>query len=782
VRRDLRKLLYPKTIAVVGASRSEQKLGYIVVKNIIDGGFKGKLYPINPNAEEIINLKCFPDYKSLPETPELAIIALPSDLVLDSVKEINEKGTKNIVVFASGFKETGEDGKKLEQKLAYFCAENKINLLGPNCLGFVNNLVDINATFGQVVKNVGNLRFISQSGAIATSIFDYAQYTGLGFSEFITLGNKANISENDVLDFWKNVNETSDFRLQPSASKKPKLSLSELKISAGKEYFLRDKHLSKVRPIGMYLESIDDGEDFINIVSQITMKDPVFILKPGKSKAAKVAMQSHTGSIAGEDYVMDMAFKQAGVIRCEGIEDLFDLSRAFSWENAPEGPNVAIVSNAGGPAVISADFVEAEGLQLAQMTETTRKILAKHLPRAASFKNPIDVLGDALAERYYTAIDTVLGQRDVHSMVVILTPQVMTEIYNTAELIGRLSEIHKKPVVCAFMGGSNIEKGERILNLYKIPTFRYPERAIKALGKMWQWKKNTLMRSLEIRKFTHFSNSLDKIAPETNKVRQIVEIAKKNQQLTINKQQNKISSIKFQISNKAKLKSDISYLKSDTSVVLNPFQTNEILKSWYINTPPADVIYDVDDGVAFAHKHGWPVVLKLASNNILHKSDLGGVIVNIKSVAEMESALDKLSSRIANLDPEIRETIAVQIQKQIIGGMEIILGVKKDPNFGHVMMFGAGGTLAEIIQDRNLRLLPVDRFDGAKMVLESKVSKILNGYRGEKPFALSKLYLVMEKLSDLIEMFPEFDEFEINPLIITYDDIWAVDGKGIINN
>jgi acetyltransferase len=727
MRKDLQTLFNPKSIAILGASRSEKKLGFIVLRNIIEGGYEGRVYPVNPNADGIHNLKCFPDYASLPEVPELAIVSLPAEAVIITLKEISLKGTKNVVVFTAGFKEIGEEGKKIEEELINVAKENGLNLLGPNCLGFVNNLSNLNATFGKVAKGVGNLRFISQSGAIATSIFDWSEYNALGFREFITLGNKSVISENDILHFW--------------ASHKH----DETKHNKFLTALHHEKRISKVNPIGLYLESIIDGEDFLNTVSQITLKDPVFLLKPGKSEGAKKAMQSHTGAIAGEDLVLDTALQQAGVIRCEGIEDMFDLAKVFSLENAPEGPNVAVVSNAGGPAVISADFIEKYGLKLAPITDDTKAQLSKHLPRASSFLNPIDVLGDALASRYAYAIDIVLGQPGVHSMLVILTPQVMTQIYQTAEYIGRLSQVHKKPVICAFMGGTDIEKGEKILNMFKIPSFRFPERAIKALGAMWWWKDCATKRSLQIRKLSKGTSGMISHTAETHRVNQILQVVKRE--------------------------------RRDT---LNNFESNEILKSWNIKTPPSTRVENVFDALDFITKHGWPVVLKLSSRFIMHKTELGGVIVNINNRSKLEQAFDIMNERIASLDPEVRATAAIQIQKQITGGTEVILGIKKDPTFGHTMLFGAGGTLAEIIEDRNLRLLPVDKFDAQKLVVQSKIYKVLKGFRGDKPYALSQLYFIMEKLSELIEMFPEFSEFEINPLIVTHEDVWAVDGKGIV--
>lgn len=464
---NLSKLFSPKSVAVVGASREANKIGGIVVKNILDSGYKGLVYPVNPKAEKIEELKCYPDYSSLPKVPDLAVVAIPAQFVIEALEQVGEKGTKNVVVFSAGFKEIGDEGEELERQLVEVARKYEINLLGPNCLGFVNNLTPVNVTFGQVVSNPGNLRFVSQSGAIASSIFDWFEATGLGFSEFVTLGNKSVISENEVLEYWLG----------------QKRDLVEEQFGKG---------LSGVWPVGLYLESIVDGKKFMELVAEIVKLDPVFVLKPGKSEAAAKAMQSHTGALAGEDAVFDQALAQVGAIRCESLEDMFELSRAFAWEVAPKGPRVVVVSNAGGPAVISADAVGEVGLELAPIDDGTLTQLREHLPRAASVKNPVDVLGDALAQRYADAIEIVMKEERVDALVVILTPQVMTQIEETAELIAKASAKYPdKPIMCSFMGGTHVAAGEEILNKARIPSFRFPERAIKAVAAMWKWRETS---------------------------------------------------------------------------------------------------------------------------------------------------------------------------------------------------------------------------------------------------------------------------------------------------
>lgn len=703
--KDLTSLFSPKSVCVIGASRSPEKVGEIILKNIINSKYAGEIYPVNPNVETINDLKCYPDVKSIPEIPDLAIIAIPAAFVLEELEQIGEKGIKNVIVITSGFKEIGSEGEKLEKDLEDLAKKYNINVLGPNCMGFINNLCPINATFGQPVNQLGNLRFITQSGAIASSLFDWCSSTGLGLSEFITLGNKAVINEVDVLAYF---------------------------------YQQFQKNPAEIQPVGLYLESISNGPEFLRITTEIAQTNPIFIIKPGKTKEAAKAMQSHTGAIAGEDSVLDAALKQAGIIRCQTLEDFFDMSRAFSWENAPIGPRVAIISNAGGPAVICADAVAGEGLELAEFDTQTKEQLTNALPRFASTANPVDVLGDALADRYATAAEIILKTNQADALVVILTPQVMTQIEKTAELIGNLKK-YNKPIFCAFIGGSLIAQGEKKLNEEKIPVFRFPERAIAAIGAMRRWKK--------------YQDEKKAIVAETAETVQI--------------NQEKISEI-------------IDNAEKNTQKTLDNFESNEILVQAGIPTPATQIITDLNQAKNFAEINSWPVVLKLSSPGLLHKKDIGGVVTDISNNWQLELVWDNFTRRIATMSPDIRDHIKVQIQKDILSGIEVIIGVKRDPTFGPVMLFGAGGTFTELIGDRNLHLLPITLEDARKLVERSKISTILNGYRNQPAYHLTKLYDAIIRLAKIIESNPEITEIEINPLIITLNKVWAVDAKVVL--
>jgi acetyltransferase len=711
--KDLTGLLSPKSIAVIGASRSPDKVGAIILRNILTSKFPGQVYPVNPHAETINDLKCYPDVASLPEVVDLAIIALPASLVSDSLNQIGVKGIKNVVVITAGFREIGPEGDQLDQQLVAIAAKYSLNLLGPNCLGFVNNAVPLNATFGQSETLPGNLRFISQSGAIAASLFDWCQSVNLGFSQFITLGNKSVLTENDFLSYF-----ASDQRLMTNDQ----------------------TGLSPVSPIGLYLESISHGPEFLQLTAAISRTDPVFIIKPGKTPAAAAAMQSHTGAIAGADDIFAAALTQAGVLRCQTLEDFFDLARAFAWESAPTGPKVAVISNAGGPAVISADAVIAAGLELAQFSEDSRTQLVQALPRSASIINPVDVLGDALAERYAAAAEIILRSNQADSLLVILTPQMMTQVATTAEVIGSLSQKYGKPIFCSFIGGQQVNAGEQILNHHHLPSFRFPERAIAAIGTMWQW------RQLQLRPASAAAaGAPPPPSPKPDRITAIVTDALKTNHRS-----------------------------------LDNLEANEIISLLGLPTPATSAVVSLEEAAAFAAQIGWPVVLKLSSPGLLHKATSGGVVTDIFTPAQLELAWDRLNHKIAELPNQARDRLRFQIQKDVTSGVEVIVGVKHDPTFGPVLLFGAGGQLAELVADANLKILPINLDQATQLVAQSKVYKLLQTHPGEPAFALDRLYDLIIKLTSAIPLIPEATDIEINPVIVTHNDVWAVDSKILI--
>lgn len=705
----------PKSIAVIGASEDPEKVGAIVLKNIIVSGFKGKIYPINPKIKEFSGLKFYPNVGSLPEVPDLAVIAIPVGAVLGEMEEIGEKGIKNVVLFSAGFKEVGAEGAKLEQELVEIANKYQISVIGPNCLGFANNAWPVNVTFAQVNKNRGNLRIISQSGALAAAMFDWCQATGMGFDQLVTIGNKAVVNENDILEYW------STNPVEP------------LDDSVG---------LSKIAPVGMYLESIVEGKGLLKLIEKISQDNPVFILKPGKSAAAARAMHSHTGAIAGEDSVLEEAFKEAGAIRCQELGDFFDLARAFSWENVPLGPKVAVISNAGGPAVLSADTIKSMGLELAEFSPETQEKLKVSLPRMASFLNPVDVMGDALADRFGDALEIVMKEKSVNAVLIILTPQLMTQIEKTAEIIGSFSQKYQQPILCSFIGGTLTTAGEKVLDGLRIPSFPFPERAIKTLAAMWQWQKNRQTPS-----------------PANAGVSPLK---------------------KGNLENLDLINNILAEAKKSNQASLDNIQANKLMEGLGVPTPPTAMVVNSEEAIQFAEKWVWPVVLKLSAPGLLHKADIGGVITQINDKEKLTEAMAKLTGIIENLDPKNEKNMQIQIQKEIDGGVETILGIKRDPSFGAVMLFGAGGTLAELLNDRNIHLLPINSGTAKILTEGSRIFPMLNGFRGSQPYNLEPLYNAMQILAKLVEEVPEISEIEINPLKIMADGVWALDPKVVL--
>jgi acetyltransferase len=680
---SLTEFFNPRSVAIIGASRDPNKVGYITLKNLIDSGYNGDLFPINPNATEILGKKVYASLSQIGHAVDLAIICLPASTVLDILTEIVGAKIHNVVIFSAGFKELGEEGAKAEQQIKKLAGAHNLNILGPNCLGFINSDKNLNATFGKSPLYKNNLNFISQSGAMATSLIDWANKVGFGFNKFITLGNKTTLNEND---------------------------------------FLKEIISNNLAPLGLYLESISDGVAFINLAKNLTQKYPVFIIKPGKSAESQSAMKSHTGAIAGADDVVDQALKEAGVIRCENLEEMFEISKVLAWGKVPHLGDIAIISNAGGPAVISADACAEYGIKLALLSKSTKKTLAEKLPREASFINPVDVLGDAMAQRYKDALEIVIKEPTVSTVLVILTPQMMTEIKLTAEVIKTVQDkFPDKPIYCSFMGGSEIQVGKDILNREQIPSFDYPEIALRIISLLQSWRQ--YQKDIEVTGLASISSTHS--------------------------------------------------FKIDTSSYKDKILTSEeslnLCKVAGFNIPE---FFSVD-GLTTVQVPEFPVVLKLSAKNLVHKKDVGGVVTNINTQEELNSKVSEMQKlNVGNAK--------IIVQRQIDDpAIEVIAGVKTDPSFGKVLLFGAGGTLVEIIKDKNLITLNQD-FDEKKIINfinKSKVAKLINGYRNDEKFNIQELARLLLQLISFVKTNDEIQEIEINPIMVTRKNVWVVDPK-----
>ncbi len=690
-------LLNPKSIAIIGASNDTKKVGGIVTQNII-AKYKGQVFPVNPKEETIQGLKSYKTVAEIPDVQDLAILAIPAEKVLEVLPQIGDKGIKNLLIFSAGFKEAGDQGKIMEQKLLDLAGYYQFNILGPNCLGFVNNQISLNATFAKTPETRGNLSLISQSGAIATSFFDWCNTSGLGFDFFATIGNKSILNENHFLEYLSKVNT-----------------------------FEQDG-LSNLKPIGLYLESIASGSQLLKIAKLISLSQPIFILKPGKSTAAANAMQSHTGSLAGSDEVFATTLKESGVIRAQTMQDFFNLSKALSWENVPKSNKIAIISNAGGPGVISADAVSESGLELATLSEQTEKALAEHLPRMAGLHNPIDVLGDALADRFNSALETVLAEEVVSAVIVILTPQLMTEIEKTAQIISILSAKYQKPIYCSFIGGAEANKGQQVLNSARIPNFSFPEEAIRTMSLVYSWQswRQKQTTDEQIQQPTQFPSEINALLTQ-----------------------------------------------SDNQKLLNPNSANQIFNYIRLPVPEGVVSTNPVDAEEYVNQIGWPVVLKTADPNQVHKSDSGGVTTNINTFVELRQSWLKLSPN---------QDLPLQVQKQIKNDYELIVGFKRDSNFGNYLVIGLGGKMANLIKDANLCLLPITENKLVNALQNSPYYQLFTGYRDFPQINFHEFSKQIQVLSDLFTQYSQITEMEINPVIVNATGHYFADIKIYLNN
>jgi acetyltransferase len=680
----------PNSVAIIGASSEEKKLGHAVLKNVIDGGYTGNIYPINPKADSILGYKCFKSVLDIPGDVDLAVFVIPSKFVNPVMRECAQKGVKGAIVITAGFKETGLEGAKLEKELKEIIKSNNIKLIGPNVLGLIDTHNNLNASFASFMPKRGNIGFISQSGAFATAIMDWAAANDIGFSKFISIGNKADINEVDLLEVLKDDSNTD--------------------------------------VILMYLESIDNGRSFMEVAYKTSKIKPIIVLKSGTTAAGAKAATSHTGSLAGSDQAYTSAFKQCGVIRASTVEDLFDLAIGFAYQPLLNSDNIAIVTNAGGPGIMASDAIENFGLRIANLSNNTIETLRINLPPAAAVYNPVDVLGDALADRYEFALRNVLKDENVDGVMVILTPQVYTQAMQTAEcIVGAKNP--KKPIFSIFMGGKTIAGAVKYLMENSVPNYSFPERAA------------FVFRSMHERKIW-----LSKPEPVYKKF-----------------------DTKFDLAAKSLRSPERSKRPS-----LGDWEVREVFEGYGFNLPKTLLATTSLEASDFAEKLGFPVVMKIASPDILHKTDVGGVKVGLKSKDEVIRAFDDIMISARRYFPDA-EIWGVTIQQMLPPGKDVIIGSVKDPQFGHMIMFGLGGIYVEVLKDVSFRIVPVSEIDAINMIKEIKSFKLLSGTRGEKGVDQNAIVDAILRVSNLVTDFPEIVELDINPLRVFEEGAVAID-------
>ncbi len=675
----------PRSVAVVGASTHPEKLGYAVLNNLVNGGYltaERRVYPINPGAESILDLPAYPSVKDVEGPIDLAVIVIPFTHVPEALRECGEKSIPNVIVISAGFREAGMEGLEREQELIEIAHEFNIRLVGPNCLGVIDTLTPLNASFSAGLPPGGPMDFMSQSGALGTAILDWAQAGRLGINKFVSLGNKADVNEIDLLRIWGS---------DPS---------------------------SKV--ILAYIEGLPDGEEFIRVARQVTRTKPVVALKSGVTQAGSRAVSSHTGSLAGSEQAYEAAFRQSGVIRAESLQDLFDYALGFGYLPPLMGDRVAIVTNAGGPGILATDALEKAGLQLSRFDPECIHVLEQFLPDAASAANPVDVLGDARADRYKYALEQVVQDPHVDSVLVILTPQAMTEIVATAQVIADVADKTDLPVLACFMGEARVSEGNRVLDAREVPNFAFPERAAMVLKGMSRF------RGIQSEPPPSFET--------------------------------------FDVNREA-VREILDRVQREGRVSIGDSEARSILTAYGLTIPPSELAETPDQAVEFASAMGYPVVLKVASPDILHKTDVGGVKVGLENASDVRDAFDLITYRAQRYLPEAR-LWGCLVQKMVPSGLEILIGMNRDPQFGPLVTFGLGGIYVETLRDASFRIAPFSRTEAAEMLSELRASALLDGVRGEPPVDKQVLIEALLRIGQLVLDFPEISELDINPFMV----------------
>jgi acetate---CoA ligase (ADP-forming) len=693
------KLIRPESVAVVGASADATKVGNNVMENMVNGGYSGRIYPVNPKADEILGKKCFHSLLDIPDPIDLAVIAVKREIVVQVLKDCVVKGVEAVIIITAGFSESGEEGKRLQEEVAQLARQNRLTLLGPNCLGLINPWHCLNASFGQPIGEPGSIALISQSGALISAIQDMAADSRIGFSVLASIGNKATLDEVDFLQMLQRDDNT--------------------------------------KVITAYLEDISRGQEFMRIAERISKNKPIVILKAGRTASGAKAASSHTGSLAGADSAYASAFERSGVIRVDSIERLLDIAIALAYQPMPKGDRIAVITNAGGPGIMMTDALEMTGLSIAQFDDATRKKLLSILPPAGSCRNPVDVLGDADGELYSRTVGVLLESKSVDGLIVILTPQKMTDADGTARALVEAVRDRKKPVLACFMGADIIAGGVEFLRQNHVPCYPVPERAALAMHELATYSR---YRTRPLRVIERFAV-------------------------------NKIPVMKV--------------FKAATSrgvYEIGETEAKTVLEAYNFIVPPGALAMSVAEAVRFAAEAGYPVAMKISSPDILHKSDVGGVKIGISNAQAVEDSYELMMLRIKRKMPHA-ELRGVLIEKMIIGGKEIILGMKKDQQFGPVLMFGLGGIFVEVLKDVSFGLAPITAEECMKMLESTRSYKLLTGARGEKPLDISAIVLAMQRLSQLVLDFPEISEIDINPLKVGYegDGAHVIDARIILS-
>ncbi len=685
--------LEPASVALIGASDEEKKLGHSILKNLKDSGYKSKIYPINPKHTELLGIPCFASIGAISEPIDLAVIVTPAATVCDLAQECGKKKVKTLVIISAGFSELATDeGKKRERELLSIAQHYSMSIVGPNCLGILRPSIGLNASFAATPSRFGNVALISQSGAMAVALLDTCEETGLGFSLVASIGNKADLDESDFLEICE-----SDERTQA---------------------------------IGLYLESIKDGRRFVETAKRVSRKKPIVLIKSGNSLRGSMAVSSHTGALAGSTAALIAACRSAGIHRASTTEEFLDLLSVLSTQPPLLSRNIAVITNAGGPGVLATDRAESAGLTLVDLTEGTKSALRHVLPEAASVRNPVDVLGDARADRYGAALHACAEDPAIDGIVLVLTPQVMTPCEDIAKVIVESAWGHPLiPIVTCFMGGPHVQKARKILSEAGIPCLTTPEAAVQAMSALF--KKETQVNPLE-----------EKDAEDDRS-------------------------------------SAASALLKNQTGLLSEELVDDLFALYGLPTPKGAVATHAKEALEIAQSIGYPVIAKISSPDILHKTDIGGIAVNLKNKKEVEQAYrDILASCVEHAPNAALRGILIQQFLPI--GNEFIIGAIRDPNFGPLVMVGLGGIYTELFRDTCFALAPVTENQAYDMLSSLKSWKLLTGMRGKGALDIDALAKTICKISTLMTDCPTLCEIDLNPVLVAQDKIVIADAKVVV--
>ncbi|NGX37881.1 MAG: Succinyl-CoA ligase [ADP-forming] subunit alpha [Chlamydiae bacterium] len=694
----------PKSVAIIGATTTPHTVGNTLTNNLIVGKFPGKRYPVNPKYDTLFDLKCFPSIDAIPEQVDLAVIITPAKTVPNIITQCVAKGVRGAIIISAGFKELGPEGLALETEVLRIARQGNLRLVGPNCLGIMNPQANFNATFAASMALKGKVAFVSQSGAMCTAVLDWSLKQKIGFSAFVSIGSMADVNWGDLIDYLGNDPNTNS--------------------------------------ILMYMESIGNAKNFLSAAREVVLNKPIIVIKAGRTEAAAKAAASHTGSLAGSDEVFDSAMRRVGVLRVDEIGDLFDMAEVLAKQPNPKGPHLAILTNAGGPAVLATDSAARYGAKIAELAPETIEALNQFLPPAWSHSNPVDLLGDAGPDRYAKAIEIVAKDPNTDGILTILSPQDMTDETGTAECLVPYAQIPNKPLLTSWMGGEVIEKGNAILSEANIPTFDYPDSASKTFAAMWRqsYALQALYETPEVRE------DLTGFETRTEKTEAIIQKALK-----------------------------------EGRELLTEEESKQILAAYAIPIVQTLIATTPDEAVQAAEKIGYPTVLKLHSETITHKSDVGGVLLNLKDSDAVRSGFEQIKKSVSE-KASIDDFLGVTVQKMIrLEGYEIILGSSMDAQFGPVLLFGTGGQLVEVYKDRALGLPPLNATLAKRLMSQTKIYEALKGVRGKAAIDFVKLEQILISFSELIVSHPHIAECDINPLLASSDGLIALDARIILS-